>query len=69
MASETQELIWELKRLGARGMVLSTNVELRQDGLPYSNRRRPEDPGVAVMRFEVEAAAAWPSLDEDDTVS
>lgn len=48
MANETQELIWELQRLGARGMVLSTNIELRQDGLPYSNRRRPDDPGVAV---------------------
>lgn len=48
MANETQELIWELQRLGARRMVLSTNIELRQDGLPYSNRRRPDDPGVAV---------------------
>ncbi len=48
MVAETQDLIGELKRLGARGMVLSTNVELRQDGLPYSNRRRPDDPGVAV---------------------
>lgn len=48
MAAETQELIWELRRLGARNMVLSTNVELRQDGLPYSNRRRPDDPAVAI---------------------
>lgn len=28
--------------------VLSTNVEIRQDGLPYANRRAPRDCGVAV---------------------
>jgi hypothetical protein len=38
----------ELYRLGALGTVISSNIELRQDGLPYSNRRRPDDPGVAV---------------------
>lgn len=29
-------------------IVLSTNIELRQDGLPYANMRQPEDKGVAV---------------------
>lgn len=29
-------------------VIISTNVELRQDGLPYANRREPIDPGVAV---------------------
>lgn len=43
-----KELVWELERLGARYIVLSTNVELRQDGWPYANRRPPEDVGVAV---------------------
>jgi hypothetical protein len=28
--------------------ILSTNVALRQDGLPLANQRRPDDPGVAV---------------------
>ena len=41
-------LLAELKRLGARNVVLSTNTELRQDGLPYSGRRQPDDCGVAV---------------------
>lgn len=27
--------------------VLSSNVEVRKDGMPYSNRKPPEDPGVA----------------------
>jgi len=42
------ELADELQRLGARHVVLSTNVELRLDGQPYSNRRVPDDPGIAV---------------------
>lgn len=41
-------LLDELRRLGARDVVLSTNVEVRQDGLPYAGRRNPDDPGVAV---------------------
>lgn len=41
-------LVDELERLGARSVVISTNVELRRDGLPYANRRQPEDQGVAV---------------------
>lgn len=41
-------LFAELKRLGAQYVVLSTNIELRQDGLPYANRRAVSDPGVAV---------------------
>jgi hypothetical protein len=48
LTAEAQECRWELQRLGARHAVISTNIELRQDGLPYSNRRRPDDPGVAV---------------------
>jgi hypothetical protein len=38
----------ELKRLGARDVILSTNIPLRQDGHPYANAARPKDHGVAV---------------------
>lgn len=38
----------ELGRLGARYPVVSSNVELRRDGLPLSGRPEPHDPGVAV---------------------
>lgn len=41
-------LLEELRRLGARDVVISTNVELRRDGLPHANRRQPGDQGVAV---------------------
>jgi hypothetical protein len=38
----------ELRRVGASQIVLSTNIPIRLDGLPYSNAREPEDHGVAV---------------------
>lgn len=40
---------YELQRIGARdGAIISTDLELRKDGLPYSGQREPKDPGVAV---------------------
>lgn len=46
----TGHLVAELGRLGAlrSSVVVSSNVPLRRDGLPYSNGRSPEDPGIAV---------------------
>lgn len=38
----------ELKRMGATHPIISTNQALRLDGMPYSNRREPDDKGVAV---------------------
>lgn len=38
----------EIKLLGGKNPVLSTNIELRQDGLPYARQRPLEDKGVAV---------------------
>lgn len=38
----------ELHRLGARNPVLSTNLELRLDGLPRGGQAEPADPGAAV---------------------
>jgi hypothetical protein len=38
----------EISRMGGRLPVLSTNIPLRQDGLPYANHRQPDDKGVAV---------------------
>lgn len=38
----------EIRMLGGSGLIISTNVQLRQDGLPYSNRNEPEDRGIAV---------------------
>lgn len=44
----TDALRRELNLLGAIRFVLSTNIPIRQDGLPYSGWRQPVDPGVAV---------------------
>lgn len=41
-------LLDELKRLGARNEVISTNVRARLDGRPYANESNPDDAGVAV---------------------
>jgi hypothetical protein len=41
-------LFSELKALGAKNIIVSTNVKLRQDGLPYAGLKEPEDKGVAV---------------------
>ncbi len=48
VAGALSRLSGELSRAGAKSVVISTNVELRRDGAPYSNRRDPADPGVAV---------------------
>lgn len=47
-AKARDHIVGEVKRLGGRGMIISTNVELKRDGLPYANFRTPDDPGVAV---------------------
>jgi hypothetical protein len=42
------ELLAEIGRLGGKNVILSTNIPLRNDGLPRADAREPEDPGVAV---------------------
>lgn len=42
------ELFRELNLLGAKSVVLSTNIPLRQDGLPYANTKKQDDPGAAI---------------------
>lgn len=69
-AQTRDELLAELRRHSATGIVLSTNVELRGDGLPYSGRRNPEDPGVAVYftrkgKHLAFACDQWVSVEEN----
>lgn len=46
----TTRLRGELRRFGVReaNIIISTNLRLRLDGLPYSDQRAPQDPGAAV---------------------
>ncbi len=48
LARARDHLFDEIRLLGGRLPVLSSNLELRQDGLPRANQRRIDDPGVAV---------------------
>ena len=48
MAKARDDLFNELRLMGARYVVLSMNVPLRQDGLPYANFKQPDDKGVAI---------------------
>lgn len=43
-----RELVQELDRLGARNIIISSNLKLRQDGFPYANQPRHDDEGIAV---------------------
>lgn len=67
IAQTSAELAAELERLGARNVVLSTNVELRLDGQPYSNRRNPDDPGIAVY-FTIDGEGMVMAQDAYDRV-
>lgn len=66
------DLLAELRRLGATNVVLSTNVPTRRDGLPYADwsRRRIDDPGVAIYftrnaRQQVIACDKWDRVDDN----
>jgi hypothetical protein len=48
IADARERLQEELDKLGARDPILSTNMPLRLDGQPRSDRAAPDDPGAAV---------------------
>ena len=47
-AKARDELLHELELLGAKTRIISSNIPLRKDGLPYANTKEPIDKGVAV---------------------
>jgi len=46
--SATDFLQGEVRRMGGMYLVISSEMELRRDGLPYAQQKQPADPGVAV---------------------
>lgn len=48
IADSRDRLHKEVGLLGGDGLIISSNLRLRQDGLPMSNQREPDDPGIAV---------------------
>lgn len=47
-AKARDECLAEIRRLDGRDPIISTNIPMRRDGLPYANDRQPKDPAVAV---------------------
>lgn len=41
-------LLNELRLLGTKRVIISSNIPVRQDGYPYASWRQPDEPGVAV---------------------
>src|SRR5690349_8061618 len=39
----------EVRLFGGRDLIISSNLELKLDGLPKSNQRQPTDRGVAIF--------------------
>ncbi len=49
IAGGTERCLASLNRMGFnRSVVISSNLALRNDGLPRSNQKGPDDPGVAI---------------------
>lgn len=48
MGKATQTLILEINRLGGSAPIISSNIPLRNDGLPRATYKKLEDDGVAV---------------------
>lgn len=49
--------------------IISTNVEVRLDGLPYSNRSAPHDPGVAIYWKDSKGRKKCMAVDRYDRVA
>jgi hypothetical protein len=67
VAQARERLQQELEMLRADDAVLSTNVQLRLDGQPRSDRAEPADPGVAVY-FVLDGRDMVLACDRWDTV-
>lgn len=63
-------VIMELKRAGVGdwNVVISTNLPLRRDGMPYSNQKEPDDTGAAVYWKDRKGKQLVLACDKYDTV-
>ncbi len=51
IAEARDEVLREVRLMEGQRVTISSNLELRRDGLPYSGQRQPNDPGIAVYFF------------------
>jgi hypothetical protein len=69
VAKGRDAIIAELRRMGVPDfhVVISTNIPLRRDGLPYSNQKEPDDTGSAVY-FKLDGKDCVLACDKWNTV-
>lgn len=60
-------LMEELRKMEAKNIVVSTNIPIKNDGLPYANQKEPPDRGVAVY-FEWKGESYSLACDKWDKV-
>jgi hypothetical protein len=48
IAKAVQYVLEQVRLLNGKSVIVSTNLQLRNDGLPRSGQKRPDDPGAAV---------------------
>lgn len=63
-ARARDNVVHQCKLLGAREVVISSNVPLRRDGLPLAGQSEPKDPSVAVYWVE---PGAW-NIEQQRTI-
>lgn len=63
-----EELVNELRRIGASGIIISSNLQARLDGRPYSGQGEPKDRGIAVY-FSLKNRPTVLACDKWDRVS
>lgn len=68
LADGRERLLSELEMLGARGVIISSNVPVRLDGLPRSGSAEPSDPAVAVY-FKIKGESRVLASDKWDRVA
>jgi hypothetical protein len=68
VAGGTDRCLEQLRMMGANRIVISSNLKLRQDGLPRSDQAQPADPGVAVYWKARNGEARCMAIDRYDRV-
>lgn len=61
VARSKDNVLSVLRLMGAKDVIISTNIKLRNDGLPYSGLKEPDDRGVAVY-FKKKINDQWQDL-------
>ena len=67
MSEIAEHLYGELRRLGANYALVSSNLSLKRNGMPYAKQPQPQDPAVVVY-FDLNGATYCMACDQYDLV-